>query len=220
MKAGPAEPVTEAVPEKARETLPVEFTLFWTGPPVDRGPTADPEPRAKEDGTAEPLTERVRWLVGDAVPFLNLGKDEETPELNGRPVLGRRRRVAVELVPFVGLAEREEDESMPELERGKPVPVELNGNVEFMNLPGLKEDKGKPELDRPVGVTLPLGLKLLELDFGIEGATCPVELVELLLRLEEEPPVGAVTDDVNADASLAMAKTTRAMSRLNFMTAR
>lgn len=95
-----------------------------------------------------------------------------------------------------------------------------------MNLPELKEDERMPELDPPVGMMLPLGLKLLELDIETVGVIGRVELVELLLWLEEELPVGAVTPvrkpepaGVNAVASLPTAKTTRAMSKLNFMAA-
>lgn len=211
MKAGPAEPVTEAVPGKERETLPDGTTLFRFGPPVDKGPVADPGPRVEEP-LATPVPAKL-------VPFLDLVEDERTLELNGRPV-------PVELVPFIEFGGREEDERIPELERGKPVPVELGGDVEFVNLPRLKEDGSMPELDPPVGVMLPLGLKLLELDIVILGVTGRVELVELLLRREEEPPVGAVTpvirpepDGVNADASLAIAKATRTMSKPNFMIA-
>ncbi len=169
MKAGPAEPVTEAVPEKGRVPLPDGTILFWFGEPV---------------GPATPVP-------AELVLFLDRVEDEKTPELNGRPV-----------------------------------PVELGRDVELVNLPRVKEEERMPELNPPVGLMLPLGLKLLKLDIERLGVAGRVELVELLLRREEEPPVGAVTpvmkpepDGLCAYASLAIAKATRTMSKLNFMIA-
>lgn len=118
----------------------------------------------------EPVPVDRRWLVREAVLFVELLEDDKTPELKGRPV-----------------------------------PVEHCDTVELVNRPELTEDERIPELDPPVGAVTPVRIDLL-----------PTRV----LTREEEPPVGAV-GGINdcVDASLARAKATRAMFRLNFMAA-
>lgn len=151
-------------------------------------------------GPAEPVPEAVpgkeRETLPDGTTFFWFG-----PPVDKGPTWDS-------VVPFVDLAGREEDER-------KPVPVDPGRDVEFVNLTGLEEDEKMPEL------------KLLGLDMDILEVAGWVDLVELLLRQEVDPPVGAVTpvsmlerDGVCADASLAIAKATRTISKANFMIAR
>lgn len=164
-------------------------------------------------GPAEPVPEAVpgkeRETLPDGTTFFRFGAPvDRGPRRDPEPVPVELRRARVELVPFVDLAGREEDGR-------KPVPVDPGRDVEFVNLPGLEEDERMPEL------------KLLGLDMDILEVAGRVELVELLLRREVDPPVGAVTpvsmperDGVCADTSLAIAKATRTISKANFMIAR
>lgn len=249
MKAGPTEPVGAGVVRCPSEvTLPDGTTFFWFGP-VEKGPKAELplcERRADEDPTAVPDELRLGMPVPDElVRPLDLVEDERTPELNGRLELERRwlelergRPVPVELEPLLDLVEEERtpelkgrlelDRRPLELERGRPVPVELKTDVEFQKPEEEERDETKPELDRPVGVMLlPLGRNLLELEIDTDGVTGRVELIELLLlSLLDELPVEPVTPvmkpepaGVNAETSPAMARATKAMSKLTFIVA-
>lgn len=135
----------------------------------------------------------IRWLVGDAVLFIDLLEDVKQPEL-----------------------------------KGQPVPVELCDAVELENLPEL-EDERIPELDPRVGAVTPVRMDLLlvrEEELLVRAVT-PVrmEVVDLLLLAEEEPPAVTVTTtklggfNDCVDASLARAKATRAVFKLIFMAA-